>query len=66
LIDWNALVMQGRKGAPWIRVEGGKLDVRYRSNEQDLPDGDELPGLWRNSYFLDSLKTISRQLESVA
>lgn len=66
LIDWNALVMQRRQGAPWIRVQGGKLDVRYRSNEQDLPDGDELPALWRNSYFLDSLKTISRQLESVA
>ena len=28
-----------------------------------LPTGDELPSLWRNSYFLDTLKSITFQLE---
>ncbi len=64
LLEWNRLVMQNRGAAPWLRSDSqGKLDVRYRVEEEKLPSGDDLPTLWRNSYFLDSLKSISIQLK---
>ena len=61
-LAWNAAVMQGRNGAPWVRKEGQRLDVRYRGAEQLLPQADELPTLWRNSYFVESLKRIASQI----
>ena len=55
--------MNSRGGGSWVQVgEDGMLDVRYRGAEQELPSGDELPELWRNSYFVGSLKAITRQL----
>lgn len=64
LLDWNQLVQQGRKAAPWVRMgENGTLDVRYRGREEELPDGNELPALWRHPYFIDSLKAVTNQLE---
>lgn len=63
LLKWNKLVMAARKSAPWIQLASGKLDVRYRGLERALPDGDTLPDLWRNSYFIDALKSIVYQLE---
>lgn len=62
LLDWNKLVMAARKAAPWIQLTSGKLDVRYRGQEKELPDGKMLPGLWRNSYFIDALKSIVHHL----
>ena len=58
LLEWNKLVMAARKAAPWIQLTSGKLDVRHRGQEKELPDGDALPQLWRNSYFIDALKSI--------
>ena len=66
LLAWNRLVMSRRGGAPWIRVSSGKLDVRYRAQEERLPEGDQVSTLWRNTYFLDSLKDVTRQLLEVA
>ncbi len=43
------------EGFDWIQLTSGKLDVRYRGQEKELPDGDTLPELWRNSYFIDAL-----------
>ena len=63
LLEWNKLVMAARKAAPWIQLTSGKLDVRYRGQEKELPDGDTLPELWRNSYFIDALKSIIHHLE---
>jgi hypothetical protein len=64
VLDWNAQVSQDRKSAPWVQIgEGGRLDVRYRGTEQLLPDGDALQTLWKNSYFIDSLKSVIRQLQ---
>jgi hypothetical protein len=63
LLDWNELVMTARTAAPWIRLSNGKLDVRYRGIEDPLPTSDDLPSLWRNSYFIATLKDIARQLE---
>jgi hypothetical protein len=66
LLNWNELVMAGRKAAPWIRLASGKLEVRYRGNERELPDKTQLKTLWRNSYFIDSLKTVTHQLQQNA
>ena len=64
LLEWNRLVMHNRGAAPWLRLDNhGRLDVRYRAEEEKLPAGEDLPTLWRNSYFLDSLKSISLQLK---
>ena len=63
LLDWNTAVMETRGAAPWVRLgDRRRLDVRYRGNEPRLPDRDELPELWRNSYFIDALKNVTRQL----
>ena len=67
LLQWHRLVMNSRGGAPWAVIgDDGKLDVRYRGTEQELPSGDELGTLWRNGYFIDSLKAITRQLGHAA
>ncbi len=34
----------------------GVIEVRYRGAERSLPDANELHNLWRNQYFIDSLK----------
>ena len=63
LLDWNSVVMETRGAAPWVRLgDRRRLDVRYRGIEPRLPDRDELPELWRNSYFIDALKLVTRQL----
>ena len=45
-------------------MTGARLVVRYRGVEPRLPDEDELPELWRNSYFIDALKRVTRQLRA--
>ena len=63
LLDWNRLVMSARGGAPWVRLDpDGGLDVRYRSTERRLPRVEDLPTLWRNSYFIDALKALTAQI----
>ena len=64
VLEWNRVVMAFRKAAPWVLVgPDGRLDVRYRGAEQLLPERDELTLLWRNPYFLDSLRQITWKLE---
>lgn len=63
LLDWNREVMARRNAAPWVQLAHGMLDVRYRGTESELPTGDELVWAWRNSYFLNSLKDVARQIE---
>ena len=63
LLGWNKAVMETRGASPWVRLgDRHRLDVRYRGNEPRLPDRDDLPELWRNSYFIDALKLVTRQL----
>lgn len=62
LVVWNDMVMRGRGSGAWVTIQGGRVDVRYAGPEVVLPQRDELPALWRNSYFLDSLREITRQL----
>ena len=62
LLEWNRLVMTGRKAAPWVRLDDrGVLDVRYRGIERGLPEAAAMSSLWRNSYFIDSLKALVDQ-----
>jgi len=63
LLDLNGVVMTARNAAPWVRIRDGKLDVRYRSIEHRFPDRDDLETLWRNSYFVDALKSVTAQLK---
>ncbi len=64
LLCWNEVVTQMRGSAPWARIGAGRrLDVRYRGLERLLPEKDELPYLWMNSYFIDALKKVTQQLK---
>jgi hypothetical protein len=67
VIEWNTEVMKRRESAPWVRVsDRNRIEVRYRGAEHLLLEQDELPTLWRNQYFFDSLKKVTRQLGNVA
>ena len=63
LIELNAEVMKNRGGsAPWVRLENGRLDVRFQEEARDLPDRKILAGLWDSTYFINSLKAVSASL----
>ncbi|MCK4412656.1 MAG: hypothetical protein KAY32_03845 [Candidatus Eisenbacteria sp.] len=67
ILEWNKGVQEGRKGGPWIVLtDAGRTDVRYRGMDQFLPEKEELPTLWRNSYFIDAIKSITKQLRRTA
>jgi hypothetical protein len=62
-LEQNRTVMQARGGDAWVKLKAKHLDVRFREDAGELPTGDELPNLWVNSYFINSLKTIGYQIE---
>lgn len=62
VIEVNRLVMDARGGAPWLSVENGLVRVRLRDEAASLPQAEELARLWRNTYFLDSLRTVTLEL----
>jgi hypothetical protein len=63
ILEWNQQVMIRRHAGPWASLGGnGRIDVRIPAVEYPIPTAKELPMLWRNSYFIDSLKSISQQL----
>jgi hypothetical protein len=63
LLAHNAYVMEKRNGSqPWIRIDNAKLDVRYRDESGMLIDKSLLPHTWRNTYFINSLKSIETTL----
>ena len=64
LLRWNEQVMRGRQAAPWVALDDlGCFEVHYAGRERLLPDGDALATRWHNSYFLNSVAAISRQLD---
>jgi hypothetical protein len=66
LLSWNEIVMEARGARPWAAIGAdGQVDVRYRGLDRLLPERGDLPTLWRNSYFVDSLKAVIRQLRDV-
>jgi len=59
LLDQNAAVMRSRNGSdPWVRLQRGRLDVRFRDERWELPRKRELPTLWWNTYFLNAFKAV--------
>jgi hypothetical protein len=63
LLEQNTDVMRERGGSPWILLkEENILDVHYRENTTGLVNPSEIPDLWMNSYFLNSLKRIGYQI----
>jgi len=67
LLLQNGQVMAWRGGsAPWAELRKGKLHVRFRDESGFLPKRDELPRLWRFSYFLDSVHSMARTLSGEA
>jgi len=59
LLAHNLHVMQERNGSqPWAHLTNGKLDVRYHDETTRILSGDELPELWRNTYFINSLHQV--------
>lgn len=59
LLDQNTAVMRSRGGsAPWVRISGGRVDVRFRDELSELPGKRELLDAWANNYFLTPLKDV--------
>jgi hypothetical protein len=65
LIDLNGFVMTRRGGASWIGIERGRVVVRYGDEGEDLERPKELQNPWRNTYFINSLYGIKRELEEL-
>ncbi|WP_141654371.1 hypothetical protein [Candidatus Nitrospira nitrosa] len=64
LIDQNREVMVMRGGAaPWLEIRDGKLHVKLAVETGYLPTKKDLPTHWIHSYFLDSLRTVTKELE---
>jgi len=59
LFKQNRHVMKGRGGTPWVEEANGRLKVRFRDEQGVLPGREEIPLLWRFSYFLDSLRIVA-------
>lgn len=65
LIDQNREVMMLRgAAAPWIEIRDGKLHVKFVADTGELPTQEQLPSHWIHSYFLDSLRTVTKELEA--
>lgn len=63
LLEQNAFVMRSRHGAePWVRLDGGKLKVHFADEIDTLSKKSELPFLWKNTYFINSLKRVATTL----
>jgi|ERR1043166_6621546 hypothetical protein len=65
LIDHNRAVMAMRGGAaPWVEIRDGKLHVKFVAEAGDLPTREQVSTHWIHSYFLDSLRTVTKELEA--
>lgn len=63
LLAQNREVMARRGGAaPWVEVSDGKLLVKVAADAGALPTKKELSDLWIHSYFLDSLRSVTREV----
>ncbi|MFJ6154544.1 hypothetical protein [Micromonospora profundi] len=64
LAERNATVMRERGAAlAWLEVtDQDQLRVRFRDESADLPNGDDVPDLWRYPYFIPSLVSMLRAI----
>lgn len=64
LLDQNAAIMSNRHGVDaWVRLDGGKLKVNFLEDAGPPSKRDEVPRIWRNTYFINSLKRVARTVE---
>jgi hypothetical protein len=67
LISINSVVMKARGSAgAWIEVRNDLFHVNFREDRSDLPARKDVPQLWRSSYFLDSLRTVTADVRGVS
>lgn len=65
LIDQNREVMVLRgAAAPWVEIRDGKLHVKLAAETGNLPTEEDLYTHWIHSYFLDSLRIVTKELEA--
>jgi len=50
--------------APWLEIRDGKLHVKFVAEAGNLPTKEGLLSHWIHSYFLDSLRTVTKELEA--
>lgn len=63
LVEQNAWVMRSRHAAePWVRIERGRLKVHFADEVGALARKSELPRIWKNTYFINSLQSVARTL----
>lgn len=62
LVQFNTYVMGRRGGAPWVRLDAGTVRVDYREEGGDLDTPGDLERPWSNTYFINALYGIQRQL----
>lgn len=66
LIEQNLWVTKQRgMVSGWIEIRNGSLIVKYAGEKENLPSRADLKKSWRFTFFLDSLRTISRQVGKV-
>jgi len=58
VVQHNEQVMQRRSGGAWVAIKNGRVEVRYSDQTGEPMDAAELPDAWRNTYFLNALKTV--------
>lgn len=68
LMQQNALVSRDRGGSVgWVTVNSkSNLDVNLVDRGHDLPQPEDVAGLWVNPYFLDNLAQMNRATGSAA
>lgn len=58
VVQHNEQVMQRRSGGAWLAIKNDRVEVRYSDQTGEPMDAAELPDAWRNTYFLNALKTV--------
>ena len=63
LVEANTEVMQSRNGsAAWVSIESGRLRVRQPDEAENLVSASDVEDLWRSTYFINSLWSVSREV----
>lgn len=63
VVQWNESVMQSRGSSGWVGSRNGKIVVKLRNQNPNLPDPEEPRFGWTNSYFMTSLRDVTFQLK---
>jgi len=58
VVQHNEQVMQRRSGGAWVAVKNDRIEVRYSDQTGEPVAAAELSDAWRNTYFLNALKSV--------